>query len=141
MNRESHTCVRISHVASNFVMFLNNNETEIPEDQFEVYVVKLDAKDFCMPIKGQSKTTVTRICRLFNMNSFVRDFGLMLVQGNIHSSILKYQSKGCIFFVNHNMCIETKTERFNAWQEEVRENTKSRQRGVRRLHNPFSSRT
>ena len=152
MNRESHTCVRISHVANNFVMFLNNNETEIPEDQFEVYVVKLDAKDFCMPIKGQSKTTVTRICRLFTMNSsywseildwcwsreiFILRFWSIEARDVSSSSITtcvsrrrrsdsmleKWRKSSNIFFI---ALVGLVASGKHAWQEEVRENTKSR---------------
>ena len=50
-------------------MNLNINETEIPEDQLEDYALKLNAKDFCMPIKGKSKTTKKRTCSLFTKNS------------------------------------------------------------------------
>ena len=38
--------VRISHGSNKCVMNLNNNETEIPEDQLEEYALKLNAKDF-----------------------------------------------------------------------------------------------
>ena len=37
--------VRISHGSKKFVMNLNNNETEILEDQLEEYALKLSAKD------------------------------------------------------------------------------------------------
>ena len=61
--------VRISHGSNTFVMNLNNNETEIPEVQLEEYV-KIACERFCVPIKGQSKTTKKRTCRLFTKNSF-----------------------------------------------------------------------
>ena len=44
--------VRISHGSNKFVMDLNNDEQETSEVQFKEYVLKLDASDFCMPIKG-----------------------------------------------------------------------------------------
>ena len=47
-----------------------------------------------------------------------RALGLMLNQGNIHSPIMKYRRKWCIFFVTHNMCIEKKIEPFNSWELE-----------------------
>ena len=53
LNRDNtHSWVRISHGSNKFVMNLNNNEQEIPEVQLEEYALKLDAKGFCMPIKG-----------------------------------------------------------------------------------------
>ena len=65
----THSWVRISHGSNKFVMNLNNNETEIPEDQLEKYALKLSAKDFvCMPSKGKSKTTKKRACWLFTKN-------------------------------------------------------------------------
>ena len=50
-------------------MNLNNHETEVPEDQPEEQALQLNVKDFCMPIKGKSKTTKKRTCRLFTKNS------------------------------------------------------------------------
>ena len=66
LNRDNtHSWVRISHGSSRFMMNLNNNEIEIPEDQLEEYAFNLDAENFCMQIKGKSKTTKKRTCRLF----------------------------------------------------------------------------
>ena len=46
LNRDNtHSWVRISHGSNNFVMDLNNNDTEIPEDQLEDQALQLDAKD------------------------------------------------------------------------------------------------
>ena len=71
LNRDNtHSWVRISYGSNRFVMNLNNNETKIPEVQLEEYALKLDAKDFCMPIKGKNRTTEKRTCRLFTKNSF-----------------------------------------------------------------------
>ena len=42
----THSWVRISHGSNKFVMNLNNNETETPEDQLEEHALPLDAKDF-----------------------------------------------------------------------------------------------
>ena len=36
-------------------MNLNNNETEIPEDQLEEYALKLNAKDFACRSKANAK--------------------------------------------------------------------------------------
>ena len=42
LNRDNtHSWVRISDGSNKFVMNLNNNETEIPEDQFEEYAFQL----------------------------------------------------------------------------------------------------
>ena len=49
--------VRISHGSNKFVMDLKNNDIEILEDQLENQALQLDAKDFCEPSKGKSKTT------------------------------------------------------------------------------------
>ena len=49
LNRDNtHSWVRISHGSNKFVMNLNNNEQEIPEDQ----LVKTECKRFCMLVKG-----------------------------------------------------------------------------------------
>ena len=56
VNRDnSHSWVRISHGSNKFVMDLNNNETEIPEDQLEEYALKLNAKDFACRLKAKAK--------------------------------------------------------------------------------------
>ena len=56
LNRDNtHSWVRISHGSNKFVMNLNNNETEIPEDQVEEYALKLNAKDFACPSKAKAK--------------------------------------------------------------------------------------
>ena len=74
MNKDnSHSWVNTSHGLNNLVTNLNNkdqddNEQEISEVQLEEYALKLDAKDFASRSKSQSKTTKTRICRLFHKN-------------------------------------------------------------------------
>ena len=47
--------VRISHGSNKFVMNLNNNETEISEDQLEEYALKLSAKNFACRSKAKAK--------------------------------------------------------------------------------------
>ena len=47
--------VRISHGSNICVMNLNNNETEIPEDQLGEYALKLNAKDFACRTKAKAK--------------------------------------------------------------------------------------
>ena len=55
-NRDNtHSWVRISHGSNKFVMNLNSNETEIPEDQLEEYTLKLNAKDFACLSKAKAK--------------------------------------------------------------------------------------
>ena len=51
----THSWVRISHGSNKFVMNVNNNETEIPEDQLEEYALKLSAKDFACRSKAKAK--------------------------------------------------------------------------------------
>ena len=52
---DTHSWVRISHGTNKFVMNLNNNETEIPEDQLEEYALKLSVKDFACRSKAKAK--------------------------------------------------------------------------------------
>ena len=61
---EDHTqsWVRISHGSKKIVTDSNNNDTEVPEDQPEEQALQLKIKDFCMPIKGKSKTSKKRTC-------------------------------------------------------------------------------
>ena len=49
--------VRISHGSNKFVIYSNNNDTEIPQDLPEE-----QALGFCKPIKGKSKTAKKRTC-------------------------------------------------------------------------------
>ena len=52
LNRDNtHSWVRISHGSNKFVTNLNNNGTEIPEDQLEEYALKLNAEDFACRLK------------------------------------------------------------------------------------------
>ena len=56
LNRDNtHSWVRISHGSIKFVMNLNNNETEIPENQLEEYAIKLSAKHFACRTKAKAK--------------------------------------------------------------------------------------
>ena len=47
--------VRISHGSNEFVMDLNNNDTEIPENQLEDQALQLDAQDFVSQAKAKAK--------------------------------------------------------------------------------------
>ena len=51
----THSWVRISHGSNKFVMNVNNNETEIPEDQLEEYALKLSANYFACRSKAKAK--------------------------------------------------------------------------------------
>ena len=114
VNRDdTHSWVRLSHGSNQFVMNLNNNEQEIPEGQLEEYAIKLDASALHAD-QSLRKTTKKRTCRLLQEQFLLgRELGLMLNQGNVHSPMMKYLRKWCIFFVIHNMCIE-KMEPFNS---------------------------
>ena len=52
---KTHSWVRNSHGSDKFVMDLNNNDTEIPEDQLEEYALQLDEKDFVCQSKAKAK--------------------------------------------------------------------------------------
>ena len=51
----THSWVRISHGSNKFVMNLNNNDTEIPENQHEEYALKLSVKDFAFRSKAKAE--------------------------------------------------------------------------------------
>ena len=56
LNKDNtHSWVRISHGSNKCVMNLNNNVTEILEDQLEEYALKLNAKDFACRSKAKAK--------------------------------------------------------------------------------------
>ena len=70
LNRDNtQSWVRISHGSNKFVMNLNNNETEIPEDQLEEYALKLNAKDFACRTKAKTKPQRREPCWLFTKKS------------------------------------------------------------------------
>ena len=58
----THSWVLISHGSNNFVIDSNNNDTEVPEYQFEEQALHLNAEGFCEPTKGKSKTRKKRTC-------------------------------------------------------------------------------
>ena len=63
LNRDNtQSWVKISHGSCKFVMNLNNNETEIPEDQLEEQASQLKVKDFACRSKAKSKTTKKGTC-------------------------------------------------------------------------------
>ena len=55
LNRDNtHSWVRIFYESNRFVMNLNNNEPEIPEDQLGKYALKLSAEDFACRSKANT---------------------------------------------------------------------------------------
>ena len=52
---DNHSWVRISQGSNEFVMDLNNNDTEIPAGQLEEYALQLDAKDFACRSEAKAK--------------------------------------------------------------------------------------
>ena len=91
----THSWVTISHGSNRFVMNLNNNETEIPEDQREEYALKLDAKDVASRSKAKAKPQkryfASSSTRTFPMDK--EGNGLILNQGNILSPNTRYRRK------------------------------------------------
>ena len=83
----THSWVRTSHGSNNFVMNLNNNGTEIPEDQLEEYTLKLSANDFACRSKAKAKPQ-----RREPAGSSPR-IGSILNQGNIFSPNTRYRRK------------------------------------------------
>ena len=56
LNRDdTHSWVRISHGSNKFVMDLNDNDTGIPEVQFEEYALRLNSGDFASRSKAKAK--------------------------------------------------------------------------------------
>ena len=115
LNRNNTHCwVRISHGSNKFVMNLNNNDTEIPEDQLEEYALKLSAKDFVNRSKAKAKPqrrepagSSPRIVPIGRRN------WVDIEPGKHSFSDYEVSMKVTfIFFVIHNKCIEKKTERF-----------------------------
>ena len=96
LNRDNtHSWVRISHGSTKFVMNLNNNDTEIPEDQLENHALQLDATDFVCRKAKSKKTTKKGTYWLFTkQEQFLlgRELGLMLNQGNIPSPSMRCRS-------------------------------------------------
>ena len=103
LNKDNtHSWVRISHGSNKFVMNLNNNETEIPEDQLEEYALKLNAKDFACRSKAKAKPqrrepagSLPRIVSIERRNWIVTEPGKY--------SFSEYEvSKKVTFFLRHS---------------------------------------
>ena len=123
----THSWVRISHGSNKFVMNLNNNETEIPEDQLEEYALKLSAKDFACRSKAKAKPqrrepagSSPRIVPIGRRN------WIDIEPGKYSLSDYEVSKKVThIFFVIRKKCIEKKTERFisGEWRKIFRNNS------------------
>ena len=95
-------------------MNLNNNETEIPEDQLEEYALKMDAKDFACrsratakPLRREPAGSSPRIVPMERRNWIDIEPG--------KHSLSPYEvskKKYFIFFVILSKYIEKKMERF-----------------------------
>ena len=94
VNRDnSHSWVRISHVSNKFVMNFEQQRAGNSRSSARRICVEIGCEGLCMPIKGQSKTTKKRTCRLLPKEQFLlgKERGPMLNQGNIRSPIMKYR--------------------------------------------------
>ena len=90
----THSWVRISHGSNKFVMNLNNNETEIPEDQLEEYAFQLNVKDFAYRSKEKTKPQRREPAALHQESFPLKEgIGSILNQGNILSPNTKYRGK------------------------------------------------
>ena len=108
---DTHSWVRISHGSNKFVMDLNNDDTEIPEQQLEEYALQLDAKDFACRTKAKAKPQ-----RREPVGSRIVPIGrrnwIDIEPGKNLSPNTRYRTKLFIFFVTHSKYIEKKMERF-----------------------------
>ena len=92
MSRDNtHSWVRISHGSNKFVMNLNNNETEIPEDQLEEYALKLSAKVLHADRRQKQNHKEENLLALHQESFPLKEgIGSILNQGNILSPITRY---------------------------------------------------
>ena len=119
--------VRISHGSNKCVMDLNNNDTEIPEDQLEEHALQLDAKDFVgrskAKAKPQRREPAGSSSKIISME---RRNWIDIEPGKHFLSEYEVSKKVIIFFfVTHRKYIEKTMERFIFWR--IKEN----------LQNPF----
>ena len=95
MNKDnSHSWVRISHGSNKFVTNLEQQWAGNLRSSARRICIEIGCEWFCMPIKGQSKTTKTRTCRLFTKNSsyWKEDLDWYWTR-EIFSPIMKYRRK------------------------------------------------
>ena len=75
-------------------MILNNNETEIPEDQLEEYALKLSAKDLHADRRQKQNHKEENLLALHRESFSLKEgIGSILNQGNILSPNTKYRRK------------------------------------------------
>ena len=94
-NRDNtHSWVRISHGSNKFVMNLNNNETEIPEDQLGEYALKLNAKDLHADQRQKQNHEEENLLALHQESFPLKEgIGSILNQGKILSPNMRYRRK------------------------------------------------
>ena len=117
--------VRSTHGSNMFVMDLNNNDPEIPEDQLEEHALQLNAKDFVCRTKAKAKPQRRELAdsssRIIPMEKELDRYWTR----ETFSPSTRFRRKWFIFFVSHRKYIEKKMERFISG--EMKEN----------LQNPF----
>ena len=94
MNKDnSHSWVRISHGFKQVCHEFEQQWAGNLRSAARRICVVIEFELFCMPIKGQNKTTKTRFCQLFhkNFSSWRKEFGPVLNQENIQSPIRRYR--------------------------------------------------
>ena len=94
----THSWVRISHGSNKFVMYLNNNDTEIPEDQPDEHVLQLNAKEFAYRSKAKAKSQRREPV---GSSSWTEGIGLLLNQGNSLSPSTRFRRKA-IHLLRHS---------------------------------------
>ena len=70
---------------------LNNNDTEIPEDQLEDQALQLDAKDFVSQAKAKAKPQRRELAGF--SSRMTEGIGLILNRGNTLSLSTKFRRK------------------------------------------------
>ena len=95
LNRDNtHSWDRVSHGSNMFVMNLNNNEAEIPEDQLEEYAFKLSAKDFACHRRQKQNHEEENLLALHRESFPLKEgIGSISNQGNILSPNMRYRRK------------------------------------------------
>ena len=94
LNRDSaHSWVTISHWSNKFVMDLNNNDAEIPEEQLEEYALQLDAKDFACRTKQKQNHKEENLGSSPRIVPWKEGIGLISNLGNILSTNTKFRRK------------------------------------------------
>ena len=103
--------VRITHGSNKFVMDLNSNDTEIPEDQLEEQALPLNAKDFVSQAKAKAKPQRRELAGSSSRIVPVEKRNWIEIEPGKYSLSEYEVSKLFIFFVIHRKYIEKKMER------------------------------